>query len=215
MNSKICALLLVIALGPVPIKADEFFPGTEPIDAAVRLESIKASLLDYALDHSVYVSTQAWLDGNGAVEEKVLLLSGLNLERVRVNEYRNAFGVAEAAIIAAPTTGTESWYGCPVTSPVKRRVALISHVEQTGSVAARNIAVAAQSHVMQHLTAHIICGPRRILLSRSALRVRFMRVICNSRRQRPLILLCGSILQCNSAPRARCWPQAYAAQVTR
>ena len=84
MNSKICALLLLIALGPVPIKADEFFPGTEPIDAAVRLESIKSSLLDYALDHSVYVSTQAWLDGNGAVEEKVLLLSGLNLERVRV-----------------------------------------------------------------------------------------------------------------------------------
>ena len=116
MTSKIYALLLVIALGPVPTKADEFFPGTEPIDAAVRLESIKASLLDYALDHSVYVSTQAWLDGNGAVEEKVLLLSGLNLERVRVNEYRNAFGVAEAAIIAAPTTGTESWYGCPVTS---------------------------------------------------------------------------------------------------
>ena len=152
MNSKICALLLLIALGPVPIKAEEFFPSTEPIDAAVRLESIKASLLDYALDHSVYVSTQAWLDGNGAVEEKVLLLSGLNLERVRVNEYRNAFGVAEAAIIAAPTTGTESWYGCPVTSPVKRRVALISHVEQTGSVAARNIALAAQSHVMQHLT---------------------------------------------------------------
>ena len=58
MNSKICALLFVIALGPVTIKADEFFPGTEPIEAAVRLESIKASLLDYALDHSVYVSTQ-------------------------------------------------------------------------------------------------------------------------------------------------------------
>ena len=83
----------------------------------------------------------------------MLLLSGLNLERVRVNEYRNAFGIVEAAIIAAPTTATESWYGCPVTSPVKRRLALISQIEQTGSVAARNIAVAAQSHVMQHLTA--------------------------------------------------------------
>ena len=33
--------------------------------------------IDHALDHSVYVSTQAWLDGNGAVEEKVLLLSTL------------------------------------------------------------------------------------------------------------------------------------------
>ena len=152
MNSKLLALILVAVLGSVPISADEFFPSEEPIDAALRLESIKASLLDYALDHSVYVSTQAWLDGNGAVEEKVLLLSGLNLERVRVNEYRNVFGVAEAAIIEAPTTAAESWYGCPVTSPVKRRVALISHIDQTGSVAARNIAVAAQRHVMQHLT---------------------------------------------------------------
>ena len=153
MNIKFYALLLMLVLVSAPIKADEFFPNAEPIDAAVRLESIKASLLDYALDHSVYVSTQAWLDGNGAVEEKVLLLSGLNLERVRVNEYRNAIGIVEAAIIAAPTTATDSWYGCPVTSPVKRRLALISQIEQTGSIAARNIAVAAQRHVMQHLTA--------------------------------------------------------------
>ena len=96
--------------------------------------------MDYALDHSVYVSTQAWLDGNGAVEEKVLLLSGLNLERIRVNEYRDAFGLAQASIIDAPVTATESWYGCPVTSPVKRRLELITHTEQTASTAARNIA---------------------------------------------------------------------------
>ena len=152
MNSKTLFFAFVVASGSSVVSADEFFPGDEPIDAALRLESIKASLLDYALDHSVYVSTQAWLDGNGAVEENVLLLSGLNLERVRVNEYRNAFGVAEAAIIEAPTTAVESWYGCPVTSPVRRRLALISHIGQTSSVAARNIAHAAQRRVMQHLT---------------------------------------------------------------
>ena len=65
MNIKFYALMLMLVLVSAPIKADEFFPNAEPIDAAVRLESIKASLLDYALDHSVYVSTQAWLDGNG------------------------------------------------------------------------------------------------------------------------------------------------------
>ena len=153
MNSKALFFACVMAIGSGSLNADEFFPGDEPIDAALRLESIKASLLDYALDHSVYVSTQAWLDGNGAVEENVLLLSGLNLERVRVNEYRNAFGVAEAAIIEAPSTAVESWYGCPVTSPVRRRLAVIGHLGQTSSVATRNIAEAAQRHVIQHLMA--------------------------------------------------------------
>lgn len=139
MNAKpLCLLLLFLASHAVA--ADNTVYADEPIDADVRLESIKASLLDYALDHSVYVSTQAWLDGNGAVEEKVLLLSGLNLERIRVNEYRDAFGLAQASIIDAPVTATESWYGCPVTSPVKRRLELITHVEQTASTAARNIA---------------------------------------------------------------------------
>ena len=69
MNAKpLCLLLLFLASHAVA--ADNTVYADEPVDADVRLESIKASLLDYALDHSVYVSTQAWLDGNGAVEEK-------------------------------------------------------------------------------------------------------------------------------------------------
>ena len=86
---------------------------------------------------------------------------------------------------SAPTTATESWYGCPVTSPVKRRLALISQIEQTGSIAARNIAVAAQHHVMQHLTAsqswQSAADP---FVKESEPPVRFTCAICNSLRQR-------------------------------
>jgi hypothetical protein len=149
MNAKIICLALLVSSSVA--WADDFFYSDEPIDANVRLESIKASLLDYALDHSVYVSTQAWLDGNGAVEEKVLLLSGLNLERIRVNEYRNAFGLAQASIIDAPLSSTESWSGCPVTSPVKRRLELVTSIEQTATAAARNLASEAQQAVLNSL----------------------------------------------------------------
>ena len=150
MKAKlICLILLVLTASAVT--AEEPFYNDEPIAADLRLETIKASLLDYALDHSVYVSTQAWLDGNGAVEEKVLLLSGLNLERIRVNEYRNALGIAQASIIDAPLTATESWYGCPVTSPVRRRIELVSHIDQTGSAAARNLAIRARNAVLDTL----------------------------------------------------------------
>ena len=54
-----------------------------------RLSSLKRSLMDYAMDHSAHVTTSAWLDGNGAIEENVHLLSALSLENIRVNEYRN------------------------------------------------------------------------------------------------------------------------------
>ena len=147
MNAKLLYLPL-LCLASNAFAASNTIYSDEPIAADVRLESIKASPLDYALDHSVYVSTQAWLDGNGAVEEKVLLLSGLNLERIRVNEYRDAFGLTQASIIDAPVTATESWYGCPVTSPVKRRLELITYTEQTASTSAHNIASKVQHTVV-------------------------------------------------------------------
>ena len=87
-----------------------------------RLSSLKRSLIDYAMDHSAHVTTSAWLDGNGAIEEKVHLLSALSLENIRVNEYRNDFGYMETVIIDAPRSDISLWETCPVTSVIKKRV---------------------------------------------------------------------------------------------
>ena len=87
-----------------------------------RLNSLKRSLMDYAMDHSAHVTTSAWLDGNGAIEEKVHLLSALSLENIRVNEYRNDFGYMETVIIDAPRSDISLWETCPVTSVIKKRV---------------------------------------------------------------------------------------------
>jgi hypothetical protein len=87
-----------------------------------RLSSLKRSLMDYAMDHSAHVTTSAWLDGNGAIEENVHLLSALSLENIRVNEYRNDFGYMETVIIDAPRSDITLWETCPVTSILKKRV---------------------------------------------------------------------------------------------
>ena len=87
-----------------------------------RLSSLKRSLMDYAMDHSAHVTTSAWLDGNGAIEENVHLLSALSLENIRVNEYRNDFGYMETVIIDAPRSDISLWETCPVTSVIKKRV---------------------------------------------------------------------------------------------
>ena len=87
-----------------------------------RLSSLKRSLMDYAMDHSAHVTTSAWLDGNGAIEENVHLLSALSLENIRVNEYRNDFGYMETVIIDAPKSDISLWESCPVTSVIKKRV---------------------------------------------------------------------------------------------
>ena len=87
-----------------------------------RLSSLKRSLMDYAMDHSAHVTTSAWLDGNGAIEENVHLLSALSLENIRVNEYRNDFGYMETVIIDAPKSDISVWESCPVTSVIKKRV---------------------------------------------------------------------------------------------
>ena len=87
-----------------------------------RLSSLKRSLMDYALDHSAHVTTSAWLDGNGAIEENVHLLSALSLENIRVNEYRNDFGYMETVIIDAPRSDISLWETCPVTSVIKKRL---------------------------------------------------------------------------------------------
>ena len=87
-----------------------------------RLSSLKRSLMDYAMDHSAHVTTSAWLDGNGAIEENVHLLSALSLENIRVNEYRNDFGFMETVIIDAPRSDIKLWETCPVTSVLKKRV---------------------------------------------------------------------------------------------
>ena len=87
-----------------------------------RLSSLKRSLMDYAMDHSAHVTTSAWLDGNGAIEENVHLLSALSLENIRVNEYRNDFGYMETVIIDAPSSDISLWETCPVTSVIKKRV---------------------------------------------------------------------------------------------
>ena len=87
-----------------------------------RLSSLKRSLMDYAMDHSAHVTTSAWLDGNGAIEENVHLLSALSLENIRVNEYRNDFGYMETVIIDAPRSDISAWETCPVTSVIKKRV---------------------------------------------------------------------------------------------
>ena len=89
-----------------------------------RLSSLKRSLMDYAMDHSAHVTTSAWLDGNGAIEENVHLLSALSLENIRVNEYRNDFGYMETVIIDAPRSDITLWETCPVTSVIKKRVKL-------------------------------------------------------------------------------------------
>ena len=78
--------------------------------------------MDYAMDHSAHVTTSAWLDGNGAIEEKVHLLSNLSLENIRVNEYRNDFGYMETVINDAPWSDISLWETCPVTSIIKKRV---------------------------------------------------------------------------------------------
>ena len=77
--------------------------------------------MDYALDHSAHVTTSAWLDGNGAIEENVHLLSALSLENIRVNEYRNDFGYMETVIIDAPRSDISLWETCPVTSVIKKK----------------------------------------------------------------------------------------------
>jgi len=87
-----------------------------------RLSSLKRSLMDYAMDHSTHITTSAWLDGNGAIEENVHLLSALSLENIRVNEYRNDFGYMETVIIDAPRSDISIWETCPVTSVIKKRV---------------------------------------------------------------------------------------------
>ena len=89
-----------------------------------RLSSLKRSLMDYAMDHSAHVTTSAWLDGNGAIEENVHLLTALSLENIRVNEYRNDFGYMETVIIDAPRSDITLWETCPVTSVIKKRVKL-------------------------------------------------------------------------------------------
>ena len=89
-----------------------------------RLSSLKRAFMDYALDHSAHVTTSAWLDGNGAIEENVHLLSALSLENIRVNEYRNDFGYLETVIIDAPRSDITLWETCPVTSVIKKRVKL-------------------------------------------------------------------------------------------
>ena len=67
-------------------------------------------------------TTSAWIDGNGAIEENVHLLSALSLENIRVNEYRNDFGYMETVIIDAPRSDVSLWETCPVTSIIKKRV---------------------------------------------------------------------------------------------
>jgi len=100
------------------IAVEEFFQPTPE----ERLSSLKRSLMDYAMDHSAHVTTSAWLDGNGAIEENVHLLSALSLENIRVNEYRNDFGYMETVIIDAPRSDISLWETCPVTSVIKKRV---------------------------------------------------------------------------------------------
>ena len=110
---KVSTLIVINALA-----AEEVFQPTPE----ERLSSLKRSLMDYALDHSAHVTTSAWLDGNGAIEENVHLLSSLTLENIRVNEYRNDFGYMETVIIDAPRSDISLWETCPVTSVIKKRV---------------------------------------------------------------------------------------------
>ena len=154
------------------------------------------------------------VDGNGAVEEKVLLLSGLNLERIRVNEYRDAFGLAQASIIDAPVTATESWYGCPVTSPVKRRLELITHVEQTASTAARNIANRATrcaqcDHDLADLA--VAADPFSNVQHSGSVYTRFMQQ--PAAKQADLALHIN--VSCSNKHRVLCWRRVCAPRATR
>ncbi len=125
MIRAICYLTIVFSFCThgVPVNAAEAVKPFQ-VNNKERLDSLKRSIMDYAMDHSVHVTTSAWLDDDGAVEEKVHLISSLSLDRIRVNEYKNEFGYLETVIIEAPRSEKSLWKSCPVTSLLKKRATI-------------------------------------------------------------------------------------------
>ena len=64
-------------------------------------------LVDYALDRGVSVNASTWLDNDGAIEESVYLVSSMQLESLRFNEFANDFGYPEPAIVQVPQGAAE------------------------------------------------------------------------------------------------------------
>ena len=115
--------LLQIALLLIgPIAAAAYEPEGGEISYDERLERLKSALMDYALDRGVSVNASTWLDNDGAIEESVYLVSSMQLESLRFNEFANDFGYPEPAIVQVPQGAAEYVRACGPSSNLKRRL---------------------------------------------------------------------------------------------
>ena len=83
-------------------------PSLNQIDSDEQLSILKQSVLDYALERNARVAATSWTDDVGALNEDVLLLSNLQLEKLRPQPYINRFGLKGTRLVESDTAAASN-----------------------------------------------------------------------------------------------------------
>jgi len=121
-------------------------------DVEHQLRQLKQALMTLAMDQKARVAASGWTDRNGALNEDLMVFSGLALEKLRPIVRRNRFGVETTELVYAAETSDQTCDAAPIRM---QRLGLTVTVERQGSADGENMARAAARLLQQRIHAEV------------------------------------------------------------
>lgn len=117
-----------------------------------QLRQLKQALLTLAVDEKARIAASGWTDRDGALNEDLMVFSGLELERLRPTVRRNRFGVETTELVYAAATQDEI---CGASLARRQRLGFSVTIHRHGQAAGENMARAAASLMQRHIHAEV------------------------------------------------------------
>ena len=118
-----------------------------------QIRQLKQALITLALDQKARVAASGWTDRDGALSEDLLVVSGLQLEKLRPIVRRNRFGVETTELLYAAETPDDS---CGTSPARQQRLGLRVMLHRHGQADSENMARAAAKLMQQHIQAAFV-----------------------------------------------------------